>query len=73
MSEREDEFVSGEREETCKHCRFYAQPHPDDETGTCQIRAPLSHSHRWPLVFMDDWCGEWDEVHGPADGLAPHE
>ncbi len=40
---------------------------PDHVYGECRCHAPViqagfsSHS-RWPVVYHDDWCGEWVSV-----------
>lgn len=57
-------------EQACANCRFFEPGKP----YRC-LRFPphrLESSYGFPLVFKDDWCGEWkpshDAVHVEKDG-----
>lgn len=59
----------------CKTCTFrrQGQEKDGDETGECRRHAPTARTFpvreqrsslqenyaQWPVVFDDDWCGEW--------------
>ena len=52
--------------ETCLQCRFFNPAKPDEvlrganpNCGNCHRRAP---NDGWPLVWVDNWCGEFDGV-----------
>ena len=41
---------------TCKNCLYY-----DKEEGECHRYAPRPDrfTPSFPVVYADDWCGEW--------------
>ena len=45
--------------ESCGNCRFRRD-------GGCHLKAPMGDSGfnvlKWPLVSVDDWCGEWQAI-----------
>ena len=53
----------------CGNCRFSAWGDHDefDNYLDCRRHAPVasrSVGTGWPVVFVGDWCGDWDTRHG---------
>ena len=50
-------------EQSCDRCRFGGKE--TSSMTTCKRNAPLpvrldqEVMARWPLVMLNDWCGEW--------------
>ncbi len=46
--------------DTCAQCRFFQPDCVPQVPGQCRRHSPAVLSLRaWPLVYQDDWCGEW--------------
>ena len=41
---------------TCANCRYCRER--DEAMGICR-RNPPSPCHGFPMVMLNDWCGEW--------------
>ena len=56
--------------ETCETCRYSrgADVVEDDPYLECRRHAPSGHGRvaAWPLVRLDDWCGEHRQGHAPG-------
>jgi hypothetical protein len=61
-------------DETCATCRFFvAELSTMEGDGSCRRHAPIAPSvlsevgymqsaRRWPAVFSNDWCGDYEPV-----------
>lgn len=51
--------------ERCDNCRYFEKTEDVHLLGRClrhapqPVQKPASTHWRWPLVLIDDWCGEW--------------
>lgn len=52
----------------CKTCG-YSEAAPDvKDTIFCKRYAPRPGTFKgWPLLWADDWCGEWERSHSDND------
>ena len=41
--------------ECCRNCRFFKE---SSGAGLCRAETPSIQG--WPVVMMDDWCGDWE-------------
>jgi len=56
--------------DSCEGCRYFkGLPGEDEElvNGFCRKRSPQHPSpafeqYRWPVVYKDDWCGEYESA-----------
>lgn len=56
---------------SCEHCRFYdTSDQMNDANGICRRRSPVivsvddfrnSTCGEFPVVAIDDWCGDFEE------------
>jgi len=42
--------------ECCRNCRFFKE---SSGAGLCRAETPSIQG--WPVVMMDDWCGDWEK------------
>ena len=53
----------------CDNCRFASKENldPYDNYAKCHRHAPQVFDGvgtSWPIVFVGDWCGDWEARHG---------
>lgn len=51
---------------TCKTCMWFA---PKGNLGRCRRHAPTMNGY--PVVFLDDWCGDHKLQEGPTPLIEP--
>lgn len=59
----------GDIKQECANCRFSAWGDHDefDNYLDCRRHAPIASRSvvtGWPVVFIGDWCGDWEARHG---------
>lgn len=66
-------FLANARCESCLWLDTSAQSDraEPDTTGMCRRRPPAVDDRTslamWPLVDLDDWCGDWVKLEKPVD------
>ena len=63
-------MLEAERLDRCERCKFFDKV--NDKQGLCRVKSPLMfvivkdmqtmYETAWPMVDMNDWCGEWKKA-----------